>query len=602
MSLDDVQVHLVDSFEEAQACVKWLEAGTDPLAVDTETHGLRPHHDPVRLLQVGDDRTAWVFPIELPRSWGGFVVELLERLKLRRRRVICHNLKFDQRMIRRWLRHEFDLTQLDDTMLMSRVLEPTRSAALKRLAGTLVDPRAASMDATLHEAMKTSGYGWGDVPIDFSYYWFYAGVDCILTRRVYDQLAPRIEAECPQAYQLELVAANVCGHMEDHGVKIDVHRAKTKHDELMTYVDDVGKWCQSEYGVNPGQNAKVIEVLQDAGHTFTTLTRGGSLALDKEVLSAVDHPLAHAVLSRRQAQKVARTYLRHFAEEVDGDDRLHPSINTCEARTGRMSMSEPNFQNLPRTRGTSPFADIVRSCVVPEEGNVLFMCDFAQIEWRIFASLTQDPELIAAFEADDFFAEMTRQIFNDPSITKDDPRRQIVKNAMYARIFGAGTAKFAWTAGITEEDAKQFTAMLDLKYPAIRRLQQSFDAQGRHHYETEGIAYLTGPLFGRRFVLDDDAIYKLVNYTIQGTAAEVMKLKLIQLAQAGLERYLVIPVHDEVMVEAPREDAVEIGAAIHDVMNDDSMFAVPLTAEMSVGLRWSEKMSYGRGDPLPAGL
>lgn len=588
MSLDDVQVHLVDSFEEAQACAEWFTTA-ETVAVDTETHGLQPHRHPIRLLQAGDDRTAWVFPIEQPRSWAGFALEQLQRFS---GTVVCHNLKFDQRMIRQWLGHEFDQTRLHDTMLMSRVLDPTRSAALKRLAGNLVDPRAAAMDATLHEAMKTSGYTWADVPLDFSYYWFYAGMDCILTRRVYDQLALRVEAECPQAYQLELVAANVCGHMEDHGVKIDVQRAQTKHDELMTYVDDVAGWCQSQYGVNPGQNAKVIEVLQDAGFTFTTLTRGGALALDKEVLSVVDHPLAHAVLSRRQAQKVARTYLRHFAEEVDLNDRLHPSINTCEARTSRMSMSEPNFQNLPRSSESNPLSTIVRSCVVPAEGHTLMMCDFDQIEWRLFASLSQDPGLIAAFEADDFFTEMCRQVFNDPSIQKSDPRRQIIKNAMYARIYGAGTAKFAWTAGITEEDAKQFTALLDHKYPAIRRLQQSLDAQGRRHLESEGIAYLTGPLYGRRFVLDDDAIYKLVNYLIQGTAAEVLKLKLIQLAQAGLERYLVVPVHDEIILEVPDEEVEEVAHAVHSVMNDDTMFAVPLTASLATGPRWSDKVDF----------
>lgn len=596
MSLDDVQVHLVETADDAGEALRWL-SDVETLAVDTETEGLQPHRDKVRLIQFGDERLSWVFPVEGPRSWGGLALSLLDRFV---GRVICHNLKYDQRMIRNHLGFELPEPRLHDTMLMSRVLDPGRSAALKQLAARLVDSRATAMDATLSEAMKQSGYGWKDVPLSFTYYWFYAGLDTVLTRRVFDQLSPQVDASCRRAYELELATSHVCGRMEDHGVKIDVPYAEERYRGLLGYVDDLSRWCKTNYGVSAGSNAQVIRVLEDAGHRFVKLTRGGATSLDKEVLSEVDHPLAHAVLRRRQAQKVANTYLRHFAEDVDGDGRLHPNVNSCEARTGRMSMSEPNLQNLPRKSDDNKLAQLVRNCVVPAEGHVLLMCDFDQVEFRIFSSLTHDPSLADAF-SDDVFTTMCREIFSDPSILKSDPRRQTTKNSIYARLYGAGNDKFAVTAGISVEDAKRFNALLDDRYPALRVLQQQLEREAREHLQREGTAYLTSPLTQRRFVIDNDQTYKLVNYLVQGTAAEVLKQKLVELSQVGLGEFLVVPVHDEVILEVPVDRLHEVASEVLAVMNDTRLFPIPISASLAVGLRWGSKVDY-RPDLRPVDL
>lgn len=580
-------------------CAQWL-ATRESIALDTETEGLDVINHKVRILQIGDDDVAWVFPIEGPESWAGPCLHLLKSYT---GLIIYHNLPFDLPVVRNTLGWQPEAHRVADTMLMSRVLEPTRSAALKRLAGQLVDHRALVMDAELHEAMKKSGYEWKDVPLDFATYWFYGGVDTILTHRVHGVLRPQLEAANTTAYDLELAVSMVCERMTDHGAKVDQEYTRTNFQSLHRYVDDVARWCESEYGVKPGSNAKIVEVLEDAGYQFIKLTGGGAKALDKEVLSGIDHPLAQAVLSRRQAQKIANTYLKHFIHEADADDRIHPRINSCEARTGRMSMDSPNLQNLPRQSNKNPLAEIVRNCIIPAAGHVMLMCDFSQIEWRLFASLTEDESLIDAFKQDgDFFTVICREIFNDPTITKDDPRRQIVKNAMYARIYGAGTEKFAWTAGITVDDARQFNALMDHRYPSIRALQQKIDYEARRRYSTEGTAYVHSPLTNRRYVIDDDSTYKLVNYLFQGTAAEVLKMKLVELDSAGLGSYMVCPVHDEIVMEVPADDIIEIGETVHSIMNDETLFAVPLTAEMSVGLRWGSKMGYGVGEPLPLGV
>jgi DNA polymerase-1 len=586
--LDHVQVHLVENADDAGEAARWLST-RESVALDTETTGLNLRHDRVRLLQLGDPDQAWVFPLDHPRSWGGLALSLLDRYT---GRVICHHLKFDYAMLNRDLSLHIDPTRLEDTMLMARVLEPTRSAALKRLSASMVDSRAAVMDRELANAMNLSGYGWDTVPINFQTYWFYAGVDAILTHRIHDIMVEKLAADQTTAYQLELAAALVCSRMERHGVKIDTQLATKYYGELQQYVEAVARWCVSNYGVSPGSNADVVKVLVEAGHTFIKLTKGGAVCLDKEVLSEVDHPLAHEVLRRRQAQKIASTYLRHFIEDVDDEMRLYPSINTCEAKTSRMSMSGPNFQQLPRASDDNPLSKIVRQCVVPGDGHTLLLCDFDQIEWRLFASLANDPDLQAAFGGDDFFTVICRNVFHDPGIRKSDPRRQTTKNAMYARIYGAGTAKFAWTAGITFDEAEMFTALLDQSYPAIRRLQMGIDAQARQGLTSTGTAYVRSPLTNRRFVIDDDATYKLVNYLFQGTAAEILKMKLIQLEQAGLGDFLVLPVHDEVILEVPDDQLTDVARTVYETMNDASLFAVPLTASCAVGARWGDKQEY----------
>lgn len=588
LSLDHVEVHLVNDVNQLVLCHNWLIT-KESIALDTETQGLDVINHKVRILQIGDSDVAWVFPIEGPDSWAGPCLRLLRNYT---GRIVYHNMAFDLPVVRNTLGWHPELHRVADTMLMSRVLEPTRSAALKRLAGQLVDPRALVMDAELHDAMKASGYEWSDVPLDFATYWFYGGVDTILTHRVYEILKPQLAEGGQLAYELELATSMVCEQMTDHGAKVDRQYARENFQSLHRYVDDVAQWCESEYGVKPGSNAKIVEVLEAAGYQFIKLTGGGAKALDKEVLTTIDHPLAQAVLSRRQAQKIANTYLRHFIEEADDDDRIHPRINTCEAKTGRMSMDTPNLQNLPRSTDKNPLAMIVRNCIIPAEDHVLLMCDFDQIEWRLFASLSEDEALMAAFNVDDFFTEICRQVFNDPSIQKSDPRRQIVKNAMYARIYGAGTEKFAWTAGITVEDARVFTALLDNRYPSIRALQSKIDMEARHRFATEGTAYVYSPLTRRRYVIDDNSTYKLVNYLFQGVAAEVLKMKLVELDAAGLGPYMVCPVHDEVIMEVPKEDFHDIAVQVHEIMNDATLFAVPLSASVSHGARWGAKSDY----------
>lgn len=585
--IDNIQVHYVDTADEAVAYTNWL-AQQSIVAIDTETTGLT-YHDRVRTVQVGNRDEAYVMSVEQPWSWSHLVRTSLEAYT---GEIVGHNWPFDSNKLETTLGMRFKQLA-HDTMLQARVLEPLRSAALKNLAARYVDPRAAAAQADLGERLDGGKHTWATVPLTFWPYWYYGGLDTILTLRVHDEIHPQVQSTAPLAYDLERAVSATCARMELHGALIDQEYAQAASKQLSAFVGQCEKWCVENYGVKPGSNASVIKILEEAGFTFDKVTQSGAKALDKEVLGGISHPLAQTVLQRRQAQKVVSTYLKHFIEDADEEGRIHPRVNTCAARTSRMSMDSPNLQNLPRLSDTNQVSQIVRNSVIAKAGHTLVMCDFDQIEWRLFASLSKDLDLMAAFQADDFFTEMVRQVFNDPGAQRSDPRRQTTKNAMYARIYGAGTQKFAWTAGISFEEAQRFTAMLDHRYPSIRRVTSQIEQIAQNRYVTDGEAFVESPMTHRRFVVDDDrALYKLVNYVIQGTAAEVLKMKIIELDAAGLGDFLVCPVHDEIILEIPNEDVDDVAHTVLTTMNDRDLFEVPITASLSVGKSWGVKVDY----------
>lgn len=600
-ALADVQITLVTSIDDVIKLKEWMSYRHPFLAVDTETEGLKWWRDRPRLLQVGDERTAWVIPWNL---WGGAILEVVRDFE---GDLVMHNAKFDVHMFEHWSGVRLPRHRIHDTRVQAHILDPSRSTGLKYLAAQLVDKKAATSERILHEGMAANRWDWATVPVDYEPYWVYAGVDVVLTSRLHRMLCPKVMEEAPEAYALEMATTWVLMDMERKGVAVDVPYAQEKLDVFQRYVNDCERWCLDNYGVKPGSNAKVIERLRElTGYEFTVRTRGGALALDKEVLEdvtdATGHPLAQTVLMRRKMQKLASTYLQNFIDlSVNG--RIHPSFNGAPqqreeskrqgygARTGRMSVSDPSLQNLPRRNNAYPAAVAVRNCITASTADHwLLMCDFDQVEFRLLAHLARDPALIAAFGEGDFFVNIARQLFDDPTIEKDDPRRQPTKNAGYAKIYGAGIPKFAKTAGIPTHVAQQIMQRLDQLYPGMRQLSAQVDGVARQRFETEGRAYVRSPLTRRPYPCDGlDKTYALVNYLIQGTAAEVLKMKDLELVKAGVGDMLVLNVHDEVILDVRNDDLPEVSRLVGDVMNDHRMFTVPLTASIDTTWRWGEK-------------
>jgi DNA polymerase-1 len=588
-AVDDVVIKSVETLDEANEFMSWLGERRPVLAVDTETGGLEWWKVRLRLVQFGDAQTAWVLPWN---RWAGLAIEALQRYT---GQLVMHNAKFDCHMLEANAPVTFHpWHRIDDTRLMAHVLKPNEPTGLKPLAKRLIDPRAGAAQDVLSNAMAKQGWGWDEIPIDFPGYWAYAGLDAVYTARLWELFTPQlVQRNMWSVYSLDLCVSELLRRMEDNGCQVDLAYARANYDAYTQWCAQASQWVRDTYGVSPSSNVKLAERLIAEGIELTKRTGSGNISVDGEVLTGIDHPLAQTALRVRQISKVASTYLGNFLELADEDSVVHPSINPLGARTGRMSMSAPNLQNLPRDNRARPEALTVRNCFVPRDGNVLITADFDQIEQRMMAHYAYvevgDRSMVDAFLAGgDFFTNMARNIYRDETLIKADPRRQVTKNAAYATGYGAGTEKFSQTAGITVEEGAAFMAQFHATYPGVKGFQRHTEQQAIAAAQEWGEPFVFDNV-GRIHYADAGKLYTLVNYKIQGGAANVLKQKMIQLDMAGLGDYMILPIHDEVMFDVPREAARDVVATAQAVMPNTTDFAVPLTVGVDVVNRWGDK-------------
>lgn len=591
MSLENVKLRLVDSIDEAYAFKQWLGErhgdNSDVLGLDSETTGLNTRTDVLRLVQIGDEVTGWAIPWQM---WGGVAREALTQWE---GSWVLHNAPFDGSFFDRE-GIKIPHGKIFDTRPMFHVLDPTFSTALKNLAGKHIDPRAKAMQDDLDDAIgKHGGWTWATVPIEFQKYWSYGALDPVLTKRLFNIAHPKLLADGSiAAYELEAEVQWIIRQMSHNGAHVDRAFAAMMMEKFSIYCADVAKWVKDKYGVSPGSNPGVIQALQAEGVEFTKLTKGGALSLDKEVLDSIDHPLADTIRTYRQFQKVSSTYLSHIVHEADADDLVHPDINPLGARTSRMSMAHPNLQNLPRSSEHNPAGNTVRNCYTTRYGDdgILIFCDFDQIEMRGLAHMSGDTGLKQAFISEgDFFVNLARQVFRDDTIEKKDPRRQVTKNVGYGKIYGAGIAKLALTARISQEQAAAAMYAFDASFPGVRAFQNRVQQVALERKKAEGVGYVRSPLTQRRHPADDGKEYALVNYLVQGIAAEIFKMKIIELNNAGLGQFMTLPVHDEIILDVPKDNAPDVLDQLKGIMNDESILSVPITAGIATGTRWGSK-------------
>jgi DNA polymerase-1 len=180
----------------------------------------------------------------------------------------------------------------------------------------------------------------------------------------------------------------------------------------------------------------------------------------------------------------------------------------------------------------------------------------------MFASMSKDPNLISLFNladatGSDPFTEIGREIYADPSMQRSDKRRNLIKGVIYGRLYGAGVEKQAITAGVAKTQMQAVSDAFDTRFPGMSVFQKQIDDLGMRRLRAEGQGYVH-TWTGKRLPCDDDRTYTLVNYLIQGGAAEVFKNNLVKLDQADLTDLLIVPVHDEIVLNAPRKDVEEI--------------------------------------------
>lgn len=566
--LGDVKLHFVENVDDAQEMLRWLseDRGREILGFDLETSGLKDYRDRIRLAQIGDEHGAWAVPWQ---RWSGVIIEALSKYQ---GPLVGHNVQFDQRHWRRDIGSYLPWERMHDTMLLAHVDNPVRSKGLKSLTSTLVDRSAAAGQDALTKYMSDNKLGWDTIPVDNPYYWGYGAMDVVLTTRLFNVLEPKVRREAWTSYELELAAARICANMTYRGARYDRVYCQQKSEELRAWVAKARKWCLDEYGIkNATSILQLVDFFEKQGFEFEKMTPKGGYALDKEVLEGIDHPVAETVLKIRKAVKICSTYLDNFGEFSDDRDFVHADIWVCGARTSRMSITDPALQTLPKQD------KIVRNAFIPRDGHRLVSTDADQIELRLMAYFADDPGLKAAFESDQsFFVTVAEQALGEKIDKDTDPRYKMIKSSVYARLYGAGDAKIAKTAGVPVEVIKNLNKGFDDAYPGVKRL---IDSVGRKVMERagrsgDGWVVSNG---GRRLPVERDKPYVGVNYLIQASAAETFKRALVDLDAAGFGDYMLLPVHDEILLDVPAEDAETIAKEVSEVMTDRTRFGLPIT-------------------------
>jgi len=601
--LSEIQLHLVDSAEKAREFISWLgeRRPYNAIAIDTETgekpgmprdHALSPWHGDLRLVQVGDGMQGWSIPWN---EWAGVFYEGMDKFD---GPIVCHNIAFEARWFHIKSRWQMPWERAHDTMIMAHIIDPLGSGALKQLSALYVDRHAAALQETLDVKLAENGWTWGTVPTSFEPYWTYGALDTILTMRLWEQFYEKCGPQGPynRAYELEMATRKIVTRMEINGARIDLDYSKRKYEELMSYTESVKDWAKTTYGgVSIGSNVQLVRLLEKLGAEINEYTPSGQKSASKDqlkLLSIEGNPevknLAETVLKQRKADKLANTYFLNFMNKsIDG--LVHPSVKTLGARTSRMSITDPALQTLPKGDET------VRRAFLPRDSNhVLITSDLDQVEFRMFASMSEDPNLISLFhKADatgsDPFTEIGRQVYQEPDMQKSDKRRNLIKGVVYGRLYGAGVAKQALTAGVPEPQMRSVSDSFDANYPGMMLFQKKIENIGMTRLRNEGQGYVN-TWTGRRIPCDEERVYTLVNYLIQGGAAEVFKSNLVKLDQADLTEHLIVPVHDEIVLQAPREDAEEIKQIVKKCMTTTEGWAVPLTADVDGPMEnWGEK-------------
>lgn len=604
--LSNVKLHLVDSVEKAEEFIRWAgeRRPYNAVAIDIETGeypgthkkgALSPWHGDIRLAQVGDGEQGWAIP------WGRWSGAFYQMIEKHDGPIVCHNIAFEAKWFAVKSEWELPWHQAHDTMIMAQVIDPLGTGALKKLASQYVDSRSVALQDTLDKQFVENGWTWGTVPVNFEPYWAYGALDTVLTMKLweqfYEQCGPGKVYSLP--YEIEMATRKIVTRMEINGARVDLDYSQKKLDELTQYTETVKQWGKDTYGASITSNVQLVRLFEGMGAEITEFTPSGQKSMTKDQLKLISingnaeaKQLADLVLQQRKADKLASSYFSNFlADNVNG--YVHPSVRTMGARTGRMSITDPALQTLPSGDAT------VRKAFIPkDEDHVIISSDLDQVEFRLTANFSGDQPLIDLFnEADrtggDVFTSIMQEVYQDKTLTKADPRRKLIKGVIYGKLYGAGVDKMALTAGVQTEQMKSVVDGFDRSYPGVKMFQKGVEDAGMRRLRDEGQGYVQTRT-GRRLPCDDDRVYSLTNYLIQATAAEVFKQNLIKLDQADLTEYLIVPVHDEIVLQAPKDDAAEISRIVQDCMTTRDGWSVPLTAGVDGPFKsWGEKYEEG---------
>ena len=399
---------------------------------------------------------------------------------------------------------------------------------------------------------------------------------------------------------IEMPLLPVLAQMEREGLSVDPSILAAQSAELgaeiSAMVDKIHAAAGEDFNLDsPMQLSHVLFDVLGLPTKGLKKTSRGFYSTNAKVLSdlARDHSIVAEVLEYRERAKIRSTYLDALPALVRGDGRIHTTLNQTVAATGRLSSSDPNLQNIP-TR--SELGHRVRQAFTVPEGSVFLACDYSQIELRLLAHLSGDEHLVAAFNSGaDFHAATAARVFGVPVDEVTPQLRSRAKAVNFGIVYGQQAYGLATSLKIPRAEAQE---MIDRYFDAYPGVRAYLDESVRLAHERGWATTMYGRkrhikefrqknkqliAFGERTAM---------NHPMQGTAADIIKIAMVQverrLREKGLASRLVLQIHDELDLEVPVGELEAASELVRSTMEGVAQLRVPLIAEVSYGSNWAE--------------
>lgn len=385
--------------------------------------------------------------------------------------------------------------------------------------------------------------------------------------------------------------------MEKNGVKIEAEALKIYGQQLGERIVEVEKHIYEQTGeafnINSPKQLGII-LFEKLGLPHGKKTKTGySTSADILEKLAPDYPVVSEILEYRQLTKLKSTYADGLANYIQADGRIHGKFNQTVTATGRLSSTEPNLQNIPVRM---ELGRLIRKVFIPEQDYVFVDADYSQIELRILAHCSGDEQLICAYrEARDIHRITASQVFHVPFEEVTDLQRRNAKAVNFGIVYGISSFGLSEDLSITKKEAAQYIENYFQTYPGIKTFLDLAVADAKE----KGYAVT---LFGRRrpipelssgnFMQRSFGERVAMNSPIQGTAADIMKIAMIgvnnRLKERQMKSRLVLQVHDELLIEAYKEEVAQVEEILAYEMEHAASLLVPLEVDMHVGANWYE--------------
>ena len=472
-----------------------------------------------------------------------------------------------------------DVDKCFDVAIAAYLLNPLKSEypfedVAQEYLGLMIDPKADEEKKICYEA-----------------YTAFAAADVLLGKlRETDMEKLFREIEMPLVFTLF--------KMEQNGVKVEGEALRVYGEQLGGKITELEKeiyeLAGEEFNINSPKQLGVV-LFEHLGLPNGKKTKTGySTAADVLDKLAPDYPVVSKILEYRQLSKLKSTYADGLAVYIgEEDQRIHGKFNQTITATGRISSTEPNLQNIPVRM---ELGRLIRKVFVPEDGYVFVDADYSQIELRVLAHCSGDKELIQAYrEARDIHRITASQVFHTPFDEVTDLQRRNAKAVNFGIVYGISSFGLSQDLSITRKEAAEYIERYFETYPGIKTFLDDTVA----HAKEQGYVVT---LFGRRrpvpelsssnFMQRQFGERVAMNSPIQGTAADIIKIAMIavdkELTKRKMKSRLVLQVHDELLVEAWKEELEEVQAILKECMENAATLDVPLDIDMHTGQSWYE--------------